>query len=134
MEDKIYYCQNCGGVMVFDAKSQKLKCPNCDTEIDIENDKSKIIEHDFSRREARKIPLSEKKSSTMQCKGCGAVVEIDPDCTATECPYCGSKYVLADKQVQDIMPDGVIPFKIDKGSVKEIFSKWISSQISFGLR
>ena len=82
--------------MVFDAKSQKLKCPNCDTEIDIENDKSKIIEHDFSRREARKIPLSEKKSSTMQCKGCGAVVEIDPDCTATECPYCGSKYVLAD--------------------------------------
>ena len=55
MEDKIYYCQNCGGVMVFDAKSQKLKCPNCDTEIDIENDKSKIIEHDFSRREASKI-------------------------------------------------------------------------------
>lgn len=128
MEDKIYYCQNCGGVMVFDAKSQKLKCPNCDTEIDIENDKSKIIEHDFSRREARKIPLSEKKSSTMQCKGCSAVVEIDPDCTATECPYCGSKYVLADKQVQDIMPDGVIPFKIDKGSVKEIFSKWISKR------
>lgn len=35
MDNKIYYCENCGGVMEFDAASQSLKCPNCGTETKI---------------------------------------------------------------------------------------------------
>ena len=66
MADNVYYCQNCGGVMVFDVKSQSLKCPNCDTSVQIENDKNKIVEHGFSAKKARSIPVSEKKSSTME--------------------------------------------------------------------
>ena len=128
MADNVYYCQNCGGVMVFDVKSQSLKCPNCDTSVQIENDKNKIVEHGFSAKKARSIPVSEKKSSTMQCKGCGAVVEVSADCTATECAYCGTKYVLAEKQQEQIIPDGVVPFAVDKHKVKEIFTTWINKR------
>lgn len=125
MADNIYYCNNCGGVMEFDVGTQTLKCPNCDTQINIVNDTRKIVEHNFTMRTARTIPVTEKQSSTMQCKGCGAKVEISPDCTATECPYCGASYVLAEKQEEAIIPDGVIPFKVDKNDVKETFTKWI---------
>ena len=128
MEEKIYYCQNCGGVMVFDTVSQSLKCPNCDTQIEIENDRNKIIEHSYNRRVANTVRPSSRTTSTMQCNGCGAVVQVAQDCTATECAYCGTKYVLADKQQEDIVPDGVVPFRVDKQKVKEIFTKWISKR------
>ena len=35
MADDVYYCSNCGGVMVFDINTQMLKCPNCDATIRI---------------------------------------------------------------------------------------------------
>ncbi len=126
MEDNVYYCSNCGGVMEFDIKTQTLKCPNCDTQVRIVNDKSKIVEHNFTKRAAKTISVEEKQSSTMQCKGCGAMVEVSGDCTATECPYCGSSYVLAQKQEAAIIPDGVVPFKINKQEVRERFGKWIT--------
>lgn len=128
MADNIYYCNNCGGVMEFDVKTQTLKCPNCDTQVNIVNDTSKIVEHNFTIRTARSIPVAEKQSSTMQCRGCGAKVEISADCTATECAYCGASYVLAEKQEEAIIPDGVIPFKVHKNDVKETFTKWINKR------
>ena len=48
MDHKIYYCENCGGVMEFDAASQSLKCPNCGTETKIKNEKKKIVEHSLT--------------------------------------------------------------------------------------
>lgn len=128
MADKVYYCSNCGGVMQFDVKTQSLKCPNCDTQVNIVNDSGKIVEHNLNKRVERKISVQEKQSSTMQCKGCGAMVEVSSDCTATECPYCGSSYVLAEKQAEAIVPDGVVTFKIDKQEVKERFGKWINKR------
>ncbi len=128
MADNIYYCSSCGGVMEFDVKTQTLKCPNCETQINIVNDKDKIIEHNFTKKAAKTITVAEKQSSTMQCKGCGAKVEVSSDCTATECPYCGAKYVLAEKQEEAIVPDGVVPFKVDKHKVKETFTKWINKR------
>ena len=128
MAEKIYYCEGCGGVMEFDIASQKLKCPNCGNSQKIKNEKSKIQEHKFSRKAAQSFGVTEKTSQTMECKGCGAKVEIDADCTATECPYCGSKYVLADKQVESIVPDGVVTFKIDKHEVGDVFAKWIKKK------
>lgn len=126
MSENIYYCSNCGGVMEFDVKTQSLKCPNCDTQVNIVNDKKKIIEHEFNKRIAKTIAVEEKQTSTMECKGCGAKVEVSPDCTATECPYCGAKYVLAEKQEAAIVPDGIVPFKVDKHKVQETFNKWIN--------
>lgn len=37
MSDIIEYkCPSCGGAMVFDSKSQHMKCPYCDTEMTVE--------------------------------------------------------------------------------------------------
>ena len=128
MADNVYYCSNCGGIMEFDVATQTLKCPNCDTQINIINEESKIVEHNFTKRVANTIKATEKQSSTMQCKGCGATVEVSADCTATECAYCGSSYVLAEKQADAIIPDGVCPFTVTKSDVKEKYEKWIKKR------
>lgn len=125
MADDVYYCSNCGGVMVFDINTQMLKCPNCETAVNIVKDDSKIVEHKFTQGAINRLSVKEKTSETKQCNGCGAMVEIAKDCTATQCPYCGADYVLAAKQEDAVVPDGVIPFKIDKYAVGDTFNKWI---------
>lgn len=128
MADNVYYCSNCGGIMEFDVATQTLKCPNCDTQINIINDENKIVEHSFTKRAAKTIKVAEKQSSTMQCKGCGAKVEVSADCTATECAYCGASYVLAEKQEDALIPDGVVPFSVDKRDIKQSYEKWIQKR------
>ena len=61
MADNVYYCSNCGGIMEFNVKSQTLKCPNCDTEVKIVDDKNSIVEHNFNARIAKSISVNEKQ-------------------------------------------------------------------------
>lgn len=45
-EIKEYKCPACGGAMEFDSKSQKMKCPYCDTEISVDEYESLIAKAD----------------------------------------------------------------------------------------
>lgn len=56
------------------------------------------------------------------------MVEVEPNSTAKDCPYCGTAFVLAEKQTDVIVPDGVVPFQIDKKKVGEVFHKWIKGR------
>lgn len=125
---EIYYCKNCGGVMEFDVVAQALKCPNCNTVVEIENNEENIREHTLTLHAVKTIKAEEKTSTTMSCKGCGAVIEVDSHSTASSCPYCGSSFVLAEKQIETLVPDGVLPFKIDKNRVGEIFRNWMKGR------
>ena len=114
--------------MEFDVESQSLKCPNCETVVPILNETDRIVEHSLTRHAMQTIRAEEKTTQTMECRGCGAKIEIDPTSTAVECPYCGSDYVLAEKQEDAIIPDGVLPFQIDKDRVGELFRRWMKGR------
>ena len=126
--ENIYRCESCGGIMEFDVKTQMLKCPNCDNTLEIINDQSRIVEHTLTIEAVRSIKVEEKESTTMECSGCGAAMEVGAHETATKCPYCGSSYVLAKEQKSVIIPDGVVPFKIDKNQVLVEFRTWIKKR------
>ena len=84
-----YYCEGCGGIMEFNATSQSLKCPNCGREVEIENNPDNVIEHNLDIHAIKTIKVEDKTSTSMECEGCGAIVEVDATSTATTCPYCG---------------------------------------------
>ena len=128
MDDRIFYCENCGGVMEFDVASQSLKCPNCDTVIPIVNEAERIEEHRLTHHAMQTVRAEEKTTQTMECRGCGAKIEVEPESTATECPYCGSSYVLAGKQEDAVIPDGVLPFQVDRERVGELFHRWLKGR------
>lgn len=114
--------------MSFDVASQTLKCENCGHSITIINDTRAVQEHPLTLASLVFIKPEEKRSRTMQCSGCGAKIEVYEQCTSVACPYCGSQYVLAAKQENGMMPDGVVPFQIDQRQVGEIFRKWMSGR------
>lgn len=128
MAENIYRCESCGGIMEFDIKTQSLKCPNCDSSKEINNDQSKIVEHQLTLDATRMIKPEEKESQTMECSGCGAHIELGANDTAAKCPYCGSNYVLSNIQEAALIPDGVIPFKYDKNDVLLQFKTWIKKR------
>lgn len=127
--EKTYHCEKCGGILVFDVESQALKCPNCETVTTIEKTREveeKELSEEAFHSSSEKDTLG--SSQTMECSGCGAVMEIEASCTAVQCPYCGSAYVLAEKQLEGMIPDGMIPFQIDRQKVGMIFQSWIKKR------
>ena len=54
---KEYKCPACGGAIEFDSRSQKMKCPYCDTEFDL--DTLKAYEEQLSEEEERKTASTE---------------------------------------------------------------------------
>lgn len=124
----VYICENCGGNMLFDIESQKLKCPNCDTEQEIISN-SDIKEYDFQGYD-----LLEKQSTwgnetdSITCDACGAEAVVEKNQTAICCSFCGSSQVLKSKQESGIKPEGVLPFKIDKYMAEKSLEKWMKKR------
>ena len=58
---KEYKCPACGGAIEFDSRSQKMKCPYCDTEFDL--DTLKAYEEQLSEEEKRKTASTEWKTN-----------------------------------------------------------------------
>lgn len=123
-KSEVYLCENCGGNMEYDIQSEKLKCPYCDTIVEIVDEKN-IKEYSFAD-----VDLHEKNSDwnneveVLKCESCGAETVADKHATAVICAYCGSSHVLNVKQTAGIKPEGVIPFKIDRNKAQELSSTW----------
>lgn len=104
-----YTCPRCGGAVVFDSASQKMKCQYCDSVFDID---------EFEEKEASSSS-NEPSYVVYQCQTCGGEIITDQTTSATSCPFCGNPVVLTDKFADEFKPDLVIPFKLDKKAAKE---------------
>lgn len=130
MSDVIEYkCPSCNASMVFDSKSQHMKCPYCDTEMTVE---------EFQRTQKSEDTQTTGKSisndnwysmSTGQwqndelngmrvysCQSCGSEIVAEETTGATTCPFCNNKITMKGQFSGDLKPDYIIPFKLDKKS------------------
>ena len=123
-----YECPCCGGIVAFDSASQKLKCPYCDTEFDMDalqgyaEDKKTIEEDALNWEKLAGTTWTEEEKDGMQvyiCQSCGGEIVCDKTTVATKCPYCENNVVIKGKLEGDLRPDYVIPFKLDKKAAKE---------------
>jgi ribosomal protein S27E/predicted RNA-binding Zn-ribbon protein involved in translation (DUF1610 family) len=124
-----FECDSCGGSLVFDPKSQNLKCENCGSEKTIEIDSGKILFYDFS-----KVDEEEKKSDwdiqthVVKCENCGGETVVGADEITKFCSFCGSPLVTKIDESPGIKPESVIPFKIGKKDALGRFKEWIKAQ------
>ena len=98
-----YKCPCCGGAIAFDSASQKLKCPYCDTEFDVETLKSydedlkKETPDDMKWQTEAGKEWQEGEAEGMRvyvCDSCGGEIVCDENTAATSCPYCGNPVVM----------------------------------------
>lgn len=123
-----YKCPACGGAIEFDSKLQKMKCPYCDTEFemealkqydeDLKNEKPDEMTWDTTPG-AQWQDGETEGMSTYICKSCGGEIIGDENMAAAKCPYCDNPVVMTGKFSGDLRPDYVIPFKVDKKAAKE---------------
>ena len=135
-----YKCPACGGAMEFDSKSQKMKCPYCDTEMSIEefqqtqqgkqdgaeNAPGGSASDDVNWQAASDGQWSEGETNGMRvyaCESCGGEIVADENTGATSCPFCGNRVVMKGQFSGDLKPDYIIPFKLDKKAAKEAYHK-----------
>lgn len=123
-----YKCPCCGGAISFDSTLQKMKCPFCDTEFEMETllsydqDLSSTSDADQMKWENPGKVWQEGDEEGMRvyvCKSCGGQIIGDENMGATSCPYCGNPVVMMGQFKGDLKPDYIIPFKLDKEAAKK---------------
>lgn len=138
MADNLEYkCPSCGGAIAFDSKIQKMKCPYCDLEMEMDSFQS-MDEH-LEELHPTNSPTSTENSTeewqedddqmnVFVCKSCGGELIADENTAATACPYCDNPVVLKERLMGDLKPELVIPFKLDKKAAKEALNKHVQGK------
>lgn len=127
-----YKCPCCGGAIVFDSTLQKMKCPYCDTEFEMETLKN--YDSELQNEPAEDMRWDSGAGSEWQedetqglrsfvCKSCGGEIVGDENTAATSCPFCGNPVVMMGQFSGALKPDYVIPFKLDKKAAKAALQK-----------
>ena len=125
-----YKCPCCGGAIAFDSGIQKMKCPYCDTEFEMEA--LAAYDSELSKESPDQLEWESSGASDWQeedgvrgfvCKSCGGEIIGDANTAATACPYCGNPVVMMEQFSGSLKPDRVIPFKLDKQAAVEALKK-----------
>ena len=123
-----YKCPCCGGAIAFDSGIQKMKCPYCDTEFELEDlaaYENEVAEETVDEMQWQTAAGAEWQAGetdglrSFVCNSCGGEIVGDENTAATSCPFCGNPVVMTGQFAGALKPDYVIPFKLDKKAAKE---------------
>ena len=133
-----YKCPACGGALKFSVDAQKVKCPYCDTEYEMqtlkqldEQLKQEMQPDDMKWESKAGGEWQENEKDNMviySCKSCGGQIVCDRETAATTCPYCDNPVVMMGNFKGNLRPDYVIPFQFDKEDAKSRFRAYLSDK------
>lgn len=127
-----YKCPSCGGGLRFGEDNQRMKCPYCESEFDIDD----VLTHnarleasggqDFQWEASQTEAMPETDQAHLKsflCPSCGGEIVTEETTAATFCPYCDNPTIMPGRVSGGLKPDGVIPFKTSREDAKEAFLK-----------
>lgn len=127
-----YKCPCCSGALAFDSSVQKLKCPFCDTEFEVEavkaydedlkNEGTDNLDWDTNAGTQWTVDEATGLRSYI-CQSCGGEIVGDENTAATDCPFCGNHAIIMQQFSGALKPDYVIPFKLNKEAAKQQYKQ-----------
>lgn len=141
---KKYPCPQCNAELVYSASKQRMVCHYCGYEAPVEEagsmtdvhtqtqiDQStvdQVDEHPLSK--GLQMSTSESgwgvQTRNFKCNSCNAIISVEPNVTATVCPFCGSHHVLAQEESSKVIkPESVLPFQVDQQTAIAKFREWL---------
>lgn len=123
-----FKCPSCGGNAVFDPEVGQLRCPFCDTEIEIARTTKQNVELDFLQ--ALQVEDEEWAPGlrVFHCDNCGAETVLSEHTVADFCSFCGSSHIEQTDHNTGIRPALVVPFQVSHQQAIDAFKKWIKAR------
>lgn len=128
-----YKCPNCGGELIFDPDSQKLKCEYCLSTFEEQEIKHLTDQHTYDTPGQEIIEddsdsvyydVPEGGANLYTCPSCGAEVITDATTSATHCWYCHNPIVFSKQLTDEFKPSKIIPFQKSKEQALDTFKAW----------
>lgn len=130
-EESRFPCPGCGAALHWDPDSGGLRCPFCGAGRKVESDPDATIEEralDEALLAAKHDREDPRRVRRVDCRSCGAVVEVPPTEKAGRCAWCGSSRIIEEEESSPrIVPQAVLPFAVDADDAAARFRKWIRS-------
>ena len=132
-----YKCPNCGGALSFDSDTQKMNCPYCDSELEMEALRAldaaleDAPEDQMEWESQPDAQFGEEESSALTgfiCQSCGGEIICDGNTVASSCPYCDNPVVISGRVSGALRPDLVIPFQYDQDAAVAALRKHIGKR------
>jgi DNA-directed RNA polymerase subunit RPC12/RpoP len=123
-DDLTYPCAGCGARVEFAPGTTIMRCPYCQHEQAVIPAARTVREHAFA--ELAHKPRSAVAAHVLSCQRCGAT--SDSDALATRCQFCGSPLIADSNASQQIPPEAVLPFQVDRVGVRTALQAWVSSR------
>lgn len=132
-----YKCPACGGALSFDSSLQKMKCPYCDTEFEVEalRELDEALKQegpsDFTWESQPEGQWTQEEAQDLRsyiCQSCGGEIIGDGNTAATRCPYCDNPVVVPGQFAADLRPDLVVPFKLTKEQAKAALQQHLNKK------
>lgn len=125
-----YKCPCCGGAIQFDSRRQKMKCPYCDTEFEmdtlrqfeeeaLEEDRDPQWQAENVYQWQEQMENEDGSFVSYVCESCGGEIIAERSMAAGSCPYCGNPVIIPKQFEGMLRPDLVIPFKLDQRQAEE---------------
>ncbi|MBW3085214.1 hypothetical protein KEM60_01411 [Austwickia sp. TVS 96-490-7B] len=122
-------CVACGAHLAFQPGAHSLRCPYCGADQPVPDDGSddSIDEHDYEAwlRSADK-PRGLTGPHVVSCPRCAATTTTTD--ISLPCPFCSAPIVVAVDPGEQIVPEGVVPFGIDKSAANTSIRQWTGSR------
>lgn len=127
-----YRCPCCDGTLSFRSETQQLTCPFCDTEFETSAVKEYNEAIAASRDQDCQWETYEADSGeggwtggeteqlvTHICRSCNGEIITDKNTAVTACPYCDNNLFIPRQFADELKPDYVIPFRLNKEQAKD---------------
>jgi len=121
-------CPQCGANLAFKPDSTLLVCANCGHEEEFTPAKTAIVELDYAQHLTKLgAEADTHEVLTVKCQRCGAETTLEPNVTASNCPFCGTPMVMTSHSQRLIKPQSLLPFSINHDKAQELFRDWLKS-------
>jgi DNA-directed RNA polymerase subunit RPC12/RpoP len=141
---KKYPCPQCNAELVFSASEERMVCNYCGYQAPVDETGSMTEVHTQTVIDEATVAVVEEhdllagleqavtgegwgtETRSFKCNSCNAAIAVEPNITATVCPFCGSHHVLAqERSTRLIKPESLIPFQVDQKSAITKFRTWL---------
>lgn len=126
-QEQTFPCDSCGADLHYQPGTQHVRCPYCGSAQRIEASTDEVRELGYVEAlQGLEDEVVMEEHLTIECPSCRSQTTFEPNITADECAFCGTKIVVQGKSTRAIRPAALLPFKVKRQEAARLFKTWLS--------